>query len=150
MPNQRIIDLLAQKLPGLTHPGVDGQGSIQLPVAAFRAAASLPPEVAEQFATEAGFPSADMPRMFAEAIVHLIEVGGDAEIVSRAELNLLRNAATASEPVRQAEFHCLACGGMLFGAQLRDADTAKPRLSGPGLIAAVSTLDPQCPHPRVR
>lgn len=146
MPNQRIIDLLAAKLPGLTHPGTDGQGSIQLPVAAFRAAATLPPEVAEQFAADANLPTADIPRLFAEAIVHLIEEGGDTEIVPRNEITQLRNATMTADPLRQVQFHCVACGGMLFGAQLRDANTDKPRLSGPGLIAAISTLNPQCPH----
>jgi hypothetical protein len=146
MPNQRITDLLTQALPGLTHPGVDGQGSIQLPVAAFRAAATLPPQVAEQFAADAALPTANIAQLFAEAIIHLIEQGGDSEIVPRAELNALRANSTTIAPTRQVEFHCLACGTMLFGAQLRDSNTDKPRLAGPGLIAAVSSLNPQCPH----
>lgn len=146
MPNDRIVDLLASALPGLTHPGKDGAGSIQLPVAAFRAANTLPPQIAEQFAQDAGLPSADMPRLFAEAIVYAIESGGDCEIVPRAEMAALRANASATgkaAPLRQVEMHC-NCGAKLFGAQLRDADTDKPKLSGPALITALRQLSPEC------
>lgn len=147
MFNDRIVSLLANILPGLTHPGTDGRGSIQLPVAAFRAADTLPPEVAQQFADEAGLPSADMPRLFAEAIVYAIENGGDCEIVPRAEMVALRSTAgTVSGkggPLRQVDVHC-HCGAKLFGAQVHGADTDKPRVSGPALITALRTLSPEC------
>lgn len=143
--NDRIVTLLASILPGLTHPGRDGQGSIQLPVAAFRASNTLPPEVAEQFAEEAGLPSSDMPKLFAEAIVHAIEDGGDCEIVPRAELAALRTtaSATTATALRQIDVHC-HCGVRLFGAQIHNGDTDKPRLSGSTLISALAKLNPEC------
>lgn len=147
MPNDRIVDLLTHVLPGLTHPGTDGRGSIQLPVAAFRAADTLPPEVAQQFADEAGLPSADMPRLFAEAIVYAIEDGGDCEIVPRAEMAALRSAVGSggakAAALRQVDVHC-HCGAKLFGAQVHGADTDKPRVSGSALITALRTLSPEC------
>lgn len=143
--NDRIVTLLANILPGLTHPGRDGQGSIQLPVAAFRASTTLPPEVAEQFADEAGLPSSDMPKLFAEAIVHAIENGGDCEIVPRAELSALRNSASTAtaSALRQIEVRC-HCGATLFTAQIHDGDTERPRLSGSTLITALRKLSPEC------
>ena len=142
MTDRAIIDTLAQALPALTHPG-DGSGSIQLPTAAFRAHTNLPPEVAEQFAQEAGLPTADMPKLFAEAIIHTIEAAG-IELIPTAELAALRAAAPQpAAPYRQVEYHCY-CGTRLFAAQVRDANTDKPKLPGPQLIKALTTLNPEC------
>ena len=150
MPNQAIAALIAEKLPDLTHPG-DGSGAISLPVSTFRMA-GIPPQMAEQFARDAGYPSANIPQLIAEALVHLIETDGDSEIVRRSELTRMRAAADAAEPQRsrQVQVHC-NCGAPLFRAQFRDFDTDKPRVAGPELIKAMAQLSTECAvaHKRV-
>lgn len=143
MPNQRIAELISVKLPELTHPG-DGNGAILLPVSTFRTA-GLPPDQADQFARDAGYPSADIPKLVGEALVHLIETDGDSEIISKAELNQLRAAAAIAEPQRhrQVQVHCY-CGTPLFRAHIRDFDTDKPKVSGSELIKAMAQLSPEC------
>lgn len=141
MPNDAAVQALAKALPGLTHPGY-GEGSIHLPVAAFRAAQSLPPDVAEEFAAEAGLPSADLPTLFAEAIVATLEASG-YDIVTQTELANLRATTTPRQSLRQIDVHCY-CGAELFGAQVRDADTDKPKFPGPALIQAIGILSPEC------
>lgn len=140
MPNERIINLITEQLPNLTHPG-DGNGSVALPVSAFRATNTLPPEVAAQFAQDAGLPSSDVPRLVAEAIVHLIEVEADSEIVPRAELRRLQTTSTADlDPEVQVLCNC---GIRLFSAHLRDND-GKLKVAGPQLIKAMRTLGTEC------
>lgn len=143
MPNQAIAQLIAEKLPDLTHPG-DGSGAISLPVSTFRMA-GIPPEMAEQFARDAGYPSANIPLLIAEAIVHLVETDGNAEIISKAELSQMRAAKAAAEPQRnrQVEVQC-NCGTTLFRAMFRDFDTDKPKLSGSELIKAMAKLSTEC------
>lgn len=140
MPNERIVNLIATQLPDLTHPG-DGNGSIALPVSAFRATNSLPPEVAQQFAQDAGLPHSDIPRLVAEAIVHLIEVEADSDIVPRAELRRMRTVSTADlNPEVQVMCNC---GVPLFTAYLRN-DDGKLRVAGPQLIKAMRALGTEC------
>lgn len=143
MPNAAIADLIATKLPDLTHPG-NGSGAIALPVSTFRTA-GIPPEMAEQFAQDAGYPSANIPLLIGEALVHLIETDGDSEIIRRSELATMRAATKAAEPQRnrQIQVHC-HCGTPLFTAQFRDFDTDKPRVAGPELIKAMSLLATEC------
>lgn len=143
MPNAAIAALIAEKLPDLTHPG-DGSGAISLPVSTFRTA-GIPPEMAEQFARDAGYPSANIPLLIAEALVHLIETQGDSEIIRRSELTDMRKAAATAEPQRhrQVHVHC-HCGTPLFRAQFRDFDTDKPRVAGPELIKAMAQLSTEC------
>ena len=140
--NDAIAGLIATHLPNLTHPG-DGSGAIVLPVATFRTA-GIPPEVAESFAREAGLPTADVPRLIAEAIVALIEGQGDSEIVSRADLARLRAAAGANETLRDRPVTVRChCGAELFTAHLRDFATS-PSLYGPALIKAMRTIGVEC------
>ncbi len=138
-----IAALIADHIGELIHPGDGNSGPIVLPVSTFRTA-GIPPEMAEQFAREAGYPTADIPKLVGEAIVHLIETQGDSEIISRGELAQLRAAAKANEPLkdRPVEVHC-HCGAELFTAHLRNFST-KPSLHGPTLIKAVRTLGVEC------
>lgn len=143
MPNAAIAQLIADKLPDLTHPG-DGSGAISLPVSTFRMS-GIPPEMAEQFARDAGYPSANIPLLIAEALVHLIETDGDSTIVRNTELAEMRAAQALAEPQRnkQVEVRC-HCGTTLFGAMFKDFDTDKPRVAGPELIKAMRTLGVEC------
>lgn len=143
MPNATIADLIARKLPDLTHPG-DGSGPIMLPVSTFRNA-GIPPEMAEQFAREAGYPSADITKLIGEALVHLIETDGDSEIVRRSELADMRKATETAEPQRnrQVQIHC-HCGTPLFRVNIRNFDSDKPSVAGPELIKAMAMLGTEC------
>ena len=143
VPNATIADLIARKLPDLTHPG-DGSGAISLPVSTFRMS-GIPPEMAEQFSRDAGYQSANIPLLIAEAIVNLIETDGDSEIIRRSDLAAMRAAEAAAEPSRnrQVEVQC-NCGATLFRAMFRDFDTDKPRVSGPELIKAIAKLSTEC------
>lgn len=145
MPNTAIAELIAAKLPDLTHPGTPGSGGpILLPTATYRTA-GIPPEMAQQFAEDAGYPTADITRLIAEAIVHLIETDGDSTIVRNSELAEMRAAAAAAEPARnrQIAVHC-HCGTRLFVAQARGFDTDQPRVAGPELIKAMAQLGVEC------
>lgn len=148
MPDQSVIDLIAQSLAnGLTHPGDQKSGPIALPLPMFRTA-SLPPDMAEQFAQEAGLPHADIARLTAEALVHTMENSGKA-IVDTAELERLQAVDAAAEPHRHRDvhFHC-HCGGPIARANVTGLDTDKPKLHAGRFIEAVKQVHPNCaPYP---
>ena len=81
----RVVDLIAERLPtGLVHPGDENTPAKVLALPGF-ANRGIPPEMAKQFADEAGLPPNDAPKVWAEAIVHLIESDGGCVIVPRSE-----------------------------------------------------------------
>lgn len=134
------VDILAAALPNLTHPG-EGDGSIALPVPAFRTA-TLPPEVAEHFAKEAGLPHSDVPKLYAEAIIATIEASGRA-IVDRAEWERLQAQSQPAEASQQVPIHC-HCGVRLFTVQMSSLNTGQPSVYGPTLIKAMRELGTDC------
>lgn len=140
--NSRAVDIIAAALPTLTHPGDAKSGPLALPVAAMRMDTTLPPEVQAHFAQEAGYPHADIARLFAEAIVNVIESAG-LSINDAAEVTRLRTVAEPIPALRQVEVHC-HCGTNLFGLQVHNAETDKPTVAGPALIKAVSQLGTEC------
>jgi hypothetical protein len=86
MPNQRVAELIAQRMPtGLPHPGnrETNQPPILIPLPAFRTT-GMPAEMADQIS--------NTTTLIGEAIVNLIETEGDSEIIGRAELDGLRAA----------------------------------------------------------
>ena len=114
MPNERITTFLAERLAaGLWHPGdpAKDQKPKLIPLPGL-ASSGIPPEMAEQFAQEAGLPSANVAQLVAEAIVNVIETDGETEMVPRAELQQLRaQAATfaANPPAGQMVTVCCHC-----------------------------------------
>lgn len=144
MPNAAIARLIAEKLPTLTHPGDGSGGAIALPMPMLRAS-GIPPEMAERFAAEAGYPNADITELIGEAIVALIEGEGQSTIVANAELTEMRAAQRAAEPLRhrQVAVSC-NCGVHLFTAMIRDWDLDRARVAGPELIKALRLLGPEC------
>lgn len=135
-PAELIAAHLAQ---GLVHPG-DGK-PIALPLPMFQTSA-IPPEMAEEFANQAGLPTADITKLTAEAIVHLLESNGLA-IIDQAELDQLRtDAQEVTARHRQPRITC-TCGQFLFSLNV---DTEKPTINGPKLIKALGQLKPECPH----
>lgn len=148
MSDQSVIDLVAQALAnGLTHPGDQKSGPIALPLPMFRTA-SLPPDMAEQFAQEAGLPHADIARLTAEALVHTMENAGKG-IVDTAELERLQAVDAAAEPQRHrdVDIHC-RCGAKLLRANITGLDTDKPQVFGKRFIEAAHQVRPECaPYP---
>lgn len=145
MPNTAIAELIAAKLPDLTHPGTPGSGGpILLPTATYRTA-GIPPEMAQQFAEDAGYPTADITRLIAEAIVHLIETDGDSTIVRNSELADMRAATAAAEPRRNRHVKVRChCGTQLFTANIRNFDTDTASIAGPELIKAMRQFGTEC------
>lgn len=79
-----ISELIAQGITeGLYHPGdiQNGQAPAPMQMTMFNTVGK-PPQVREQIESAA--------KMFAEAIVYLIETKGESEIIPRAELEQLR------------------------------------------------------------
>ena len=88
MSNPELVKLIAERLPsGLLHPGdpTNNQPAKLLPLPGLRSS-GLPPELAEEFAKAAGFPVSDVPKLIAEALIHLIETDGQCTIVLNRQL----------------------------------------------------------------
>lgn len=105
--SQRIVDLIAERLPtGLVHPGDENTKPKVLALPGF-AGRGIPPEMARHFADEAGLPPNDAPKVWAEALVHLIESDGGCVIVPKTEWDDVKAQSTApdaSSPV--VAVHC--------------------------------------------
>ncbi len=117
---------LAHHLTGvLVHPGDETTKPFPLaPFPQFQTA-QMPPGMAEDLAERAGLPSTDFARIWLEAIIHLIETEGGVELVDKAELADLREAAAEREHKRNQmlEFHT-PCGATVR-AMARGFDTTK-------------------------
>lgn len=138
MTNQTITDRIAQALPQLVHPGDGKNGPIPLPGPMFRTN-NIPTEQAKQFAEDAGLPSADIARLYAEAITALIET--DHELLPKTDAEQLRaDAASGVDRHRQPRIHC-HCGQFLFSVNI---DSQHPTVNGPELIKALSHMSADC------
>lgn len=141
MPDAALVDRIAPELGQLEHPG-DGKHEprpLVLPI--FRANA-VPPEMRDQFASEAGLPTSDINRLVVEAIIALIEQ--THTLVPNAEAAVMRQAVTEN-PARQRQLGvvCRSCGNPLFRVNV---DVENPRVDGKQLLNALGTLNPDCPH----
>ncbi len=143
MPNAAVVQLIAANLPHLTHPG-DGKGGEPTPIVMpmFRNT-NMPPEMAEQFAKDAGLPHSDIAKLFSEAVVHLLESNGFT-VTSSTEIEQLQRAAVEREPQkhRVVAFQC-TCHAPLFKANVTDFDTDQARIS-PQVIKALRSFSPEC------
>ena len=139
MPTPDWAALLAAALPTLTHPGL-GDGPVALPIAAFQPA-TLPPEVAEHFANEAGLPHGDFPKLAAEAIIDTLGKLGGTIIDSTAVARL--RSTDPVEATQQMTIHC-TCGATLFTLQVYGLDVGKPTVYGGALVNALKRLSPDC------
>lgn len=141
MPNPAAVQLIAQALPALTHPG-DGR-PVTIPLPMFRSS-GIPADQAEQFAQDAGLPHADVTTLVAEAIVHLLETNGLAPTPA-GQLDELQRAATAVEHLahRDVKIICRCCGTELFTATFSDFATDKATVR-PEVITAMRALNAEC------
>lgn len=110
-PNARAVQLVTERLThGLQHPGnpAANQKPFTIPLPGLRTT-GIPPGMAQQFAATAGLPTADVPKLIAEAIVHQIEteLDGGSEIISKTDLAALRRqAADAPDGTRIITLRC--------------------------------------------
>ena len=150
--NRAAVDLLAARLAaGLIHPGDpdNNQPPVALPLPGL-SSTGIPPEMAEQFAAEAGLPHNDAPRLLAEAIVALLEtdLAGGSTIIADTDLAALRTAA-ADPPggTRIVAVHC-NCDITLANQLLEIAvgNTDRVMVNGGRLLRALATRNPDCPH----
>jgi hypothetical protein len=145
-----IAALLAARLPaGLIHPGNPdaNQPAQAIPMPGL-SRTGIPPEMARQFASDAGLPSSDVTKLLAEAIVHLIETEGASTIIANTELDALRQAAAAApEGTRAISVHC-HCDNTrsmpLLMLTVGKGDHVS--VNGGPLLRALARRNPDCPH----
>lgn len=142
MPSPATAQLIARALPELVYPGDGKSGPVAIPLPMFRST-GITPEMAEQFAKDAGLPPVELTTLVGEAIVHVIESNAKT-IIDNAELEALRQAAAEREHLRhrQVEVSC-HCGTKLFKANVTDFDTDRAKIS-PEVIKAMRVLSPEC------
>jgi hypothetical protein len=144
MTNAPIAELIASRLPNLVHPGDENTKPFSIPLPMFATSAAIPPEMADEFANQAGLPTADVAKVTAEAIVGLIEGEGASRIIGAAELDELRATAEVERTKhRQPQLRCRSCNAPLLRLNV---DTTNPVIDGKQLIAGLSALNPDCPH----
>lgn len=152
MTNQAAVELLAARLAsGLVHPGDPDHErppvALSLPGLS---STGIPPEMAEHFATEAGLPHNDAPRLLAEAIVTLLEteLAGGSTIIADADLAALRrDAADAPTGKRMIAVHC-NCDNTLTSPllELTVSNSDRVIVNGGRLLRALAARNPDCPH----
>ena len=134
-----LIAALAPQLSALVHP-TTGQ---PLLIPTFRTA-TLPQGMREELAEQLGNSGNDIATTFLEALFHAVD-GADYEIVTKAELQDMRAAASANEHKRNEikAFHCRQCAAELFRAMITDFNTDKPAIDRT-VIRALRNMDPDC------
>jgi hypothetical protein len=148
MTNTAAVRLLTERLAsGLVHPGDpdNHQPAVALPLPGL-SSTGIPPELAAQFAEEAGLPHSDAPKLLAEAIVALLET--ENTIIATVELSQIRAAAAAApEGNRVVAVHC-HCDNTLANPLLELTVTNSDRVTvnGGALLRALAARNPDCPH----
>ena len=146
MADPQFVEQIAGKLGALVHPGDDTHEPTPISMPMFRNT-SLPPEMAEEFAREAGMPTSDTNKLFTEALFAEIEQTHQRIPNDEAE-RLRRVDADDDTPLaRNVRLKCTAptCPGYV-GAYINFADPDNPRVNLQNLIQVLSTLSPECPH----
>ncbi|MGU3650682.1 hypothetical protein [Mycolicibacterium sp. A43C] len=144
-----LEDLAERVGPGLAtlvHPGGGSadQPPFPLSLATFQPAV-LPDGMTPEQAEEYGLPTPALPKMFLEALFHLLEAEHGVSLVGTGELADLRAAAAAQEHRRNERIalHC-HCGAKLARLAVQGFDTGNPQVNGPQLIKAMAAKNPDC------
>lgn len=150
--NGAAVTLLTKRLvAGVVHPGSAEKNMPPTPIPLpGLSSAGIPPEMAKEFADEAGLPSSDAPKLLAEAIVHLIEseCDGGSTIIPNTELAALRKAAAdAPDGTRIISLHC-ACDRTMTDPLLEFALGKDDRVvrDGKAILKALAGRTVDCPH----
>lgn len=142
-----IDDLAEQAAPllgTLVHPGDQDVPPFPLSLPMFQPA-TLPEGMAQEVGDEFELPLNDIPKVFLQALFHMLTTQLGVTIIDAAELADLQTAAAAQEHRRteQLHLHC-QCGTKLVRLAVVDFDTKNPRVNGPALIKAMQAMNPDC------
>ena len=142
-----IDDLAEQAAPllgTLVHPGDQDTPPFPLSLPMFQPA-TLPEGMAQEVGDEFELPLNDIPKVFLQALFHMLDTQLGVTIVDAAELADLQTAAAAQEHRRteQLHIHC-QCGTKLVRLAVTDFQTTQPRVNGPALIKAMQTMNADC------
>lgn len=129
MPDQALAEILAKKLPALSHPDGTPRRMANFDTS------TLPPAMAEMVTKS----SNDVGL----AIVHTIEQEGYT-ILRNDELVALRNKATEIGDRAPINIHCNMCDTFLMGVTVNTP--GKITTNGQTLLNALSKRSPECPH----
>jgi hypothetical protein len=144
VPNARITDLIAAKLrSGLTHPGDPERNIPSRPIVTpFGHTAGMPKQMADLMVAST--------KLWAEAIVHVIETEGATELVPRAEAITMRRAVGEGPAAPLAlAVHC-RCDRTLADPLAFIAAPSNDRIviDGPALLEGLRGRGVECPHTR--
>ena len=139
-----LAERLAPYLATLVHPGDESTPPFPLSLPTFQAA-TLPEGLAAEDAEEMGLPTPELNKHFLDAVIHLLRTEGRVELIDQDQLADLRAAAASQETARNKtiEIFC-RCGTKLGRLSVLDFDTDHPRVNGPELIKAFSSMSPDC------
>lgn len=142
-----LDDLAEQAAPllgTLVHPGDQDAPPFPLSLPMFQPA-TLPEGMAQEVGDEFELPLNDIPKVFLQALFHMLDTQLGVTIVDAAELADLQTAAAAQEHRRteQLHIHC-QCGTKLVRLAVTDFQTTQPRVNGPALIKAMQTMNADC------
>lgn len=129
MDMKEIAAKVAPYMSGtVVHPGDDRVDPFPLAAPPMFKVAQMPPEVAKDMADQAGFPHADIPLIYCEGWLSLVETVCNVTLIDNDELAELKAAALAKEYRRnQALTFHTPCGATLR-AMVRGFDTDDPEV----------------------
>lgn len=139
-----LAEQAAPHLGTLVHPGDQDTPPFPLSLPMFQPA-TLPEGMAQEVGDEFELPLNDIPKVFLQALFHMLTTQLGVTIVDAAELADLQTAAAAQEHRRteQLHIHC-QCGQKLARLAVTDFDTKNPRVNGPALIKAMQAMNTDC------
>lgn len=138
-----LAERVAPKLGELVHPGDADVPPFPLSLATFQPSV-LPEGMADAEAEELGLPTANLSKLFLEALFALMEREYGVVFADAHELAALTTAAQAREHKRnEKKALTCQCGVRLGQLMVQDFDTDNPRVS-PAIIKAFATMNPDC------
>jgi hypothetical protein len=144
MDIDQLAEQAAPHLATLVHPGDHETPAFPLSIPLFQPA-TLPEGMAEAEAEELGLPTNNFPKLFLQALFHMLTTQCGVSMINTAELADLQTAAAAQEHKRTEQLHLYCdCGTKLARLTVRDFDTTRPRVNGPQLIKAMVAKNPDC------
>lgn len=139
-----LAERVGPKLGELVHPGDDDVPPFPLSLPTFQPSV-LPEGMADAEAEELGLPTANLNKLFLEALFALLGREYGVALVDAHELADLTTAARAREHKRHEKKNLYCnCGTKLAALMVQDFDTDNPRVNGSALIKAMAAMNPDC------
>lgn len=139
MPNPEIEQMIAEALRnGIMHPGDPDNNIEPRPIVLpFKARPGMPKEMTDLLG--------ETTKLLSEAIVHLIETEGNAELVDRTELRELRFAGSDGSLDRTIPVYC-RCNQKVPLVVLTVRDPQHIVIDGAALLRQLHKREPAHPH----